>query len=485
MPRTCKYFFLLLLLLVISQAGGWTSVQGATFLDEWSDDFGGYTLGNLIGQPPYYTGTGDIWQVVSSSYSGQGLYVDGDSNITAVATTSSQFLDSFEYVSLDFQVFLEVVTSSRSGFRLEISDTDTGSVCSFHFVYDDIGAPEDDSLYLKVTGDTNVYSEVVTGYSSGEFYQVNAYLDFVNNECGIIGEGGENAVVDMDDIGVFSDVDQYTIQAYGAGGVDRERGFDQLFVYGHDLSIGDTQSGQFVVVFPYAGQSFDTPAIPVNFSYYFNTTDDYDLVGFEINNQRITSERIVIESSIIGSGQLNFSTTTVVTCGECGYLGRAFMRDSSGSTTPIYSGWRVFYTGDRPDLSFPTLSTGDFASTTVNVGTGGIGTTTLNFVNPATMIPDDVNNLLSTKFPFAFIYDMVNMVQLLASGTSSPNASFELPLGAVHTDPSSGATTSSIVMIDQSDITDTGYISQIRSLVETAILFGTAIASVAMAFKAM
>lgn len=180
------------------------------------------------------------------------------------------------------------------------------------------------------------------------------------------------------------------------------------------------------------------------------------------------------------------------------YTLRAYMRSSTGTSTPIYSNGRFFYTVAQPfgqtvlpSTSLPSgnvSATGGAATTSVgvSVGSGGIGaTTTLSFVNPDSILPSNLSGMFKQKFPFSYLYDSYVLIQELAGGTSGPNAIFTLPLGAQFTNPAGGTSTSIITVFNTTAITNTGYITGTRSLIEMSLYFVTAMYLLGYIMKAI
>lgn len=250
------------------------------------------------------------------------------------------------------------------------------------------------------------------------------------------------------------------------------------------LYADSTTSGSFNISSPSQNQITSSPLVDVTFTYYNNSvTDYYDKVGISAvnstDNQTLNLSNY--EQNITSSGSATFSVPVLFPSNKQIIL-RAYMRSSTASSTTIYSMPRIFTTVSSP-YSQTTLPSsgiisgvsgvGTTTSYSVSTTTGGIGTTTLNYFTPCDYLPSEVCSVLQTRFPFSYLFDAFVIVGELAQGSSRANATFTLPLGAVFTNPSTGVSTSTITLIDKSAIVNTGYLTDIRNLVEYSIYLGT------------
>lgn len=159
------------------------------------------------------------------------------------------------------------------------------------------------------------------------------------------------------------------------------------------------------------------------------------------------------------------------------YTVKAYMRSTGATSTTVFSDPIVFYTVSNPNPQ-STIPSGYTSGTTttgyIEIGhatsSAGIGSTTVQFQNPCSIIPTDLCTALSTHFPFSYIMDTVNLLQELGNGTGSADATMTFPLGA-HT--STGSTT--FTVINSSAISAIPLVSTMRTTIGYIIYIMTGI----------
>jgi len=141
-----------------------------------------------------------------------------------------------------------------------------------------------------------------------------------------------------------------------------------------------------------------------------------------------------------------------------------------------------------PDyLSSTSTSVRPIATTTYGVSTssGGIGSTTIQYGDPSGFLNTDIGNIMRTKLPFSYIYDIALLLKELAGGTKQADPKLTFPMGAQLTNFSTGIATSSFTVVPTESIVNTGYITQIRTIIGYAIYLSTALGTVFLIFNAI
>jgi len=253
---------------------------------------------------------------------------------------------------------------------------------------------------------------------------------------------------------------------------------NSYFVFYSDNGVS---SGQFTNRSPYNGEITLVSDVDFSFDYYFNPMlDNYDKVAIQLNkvsNGGMTISTSSMYHNIISTGGATYTQELSLNDNE-NYMWRPYLYSSVGSSTPLYGTWYSFWTVSNPTPRTQVPSYGLASSSNPDYqgfSTSTVGSSTVANLNLGSFLPDDISDVMKQKFPFSYLYDVYTLITELANGTSASNASYSLPLGAVYTNPSTQATSSSIVVMDQSAITSTGYVSQIRSLISMAVYFTTAL----------
>jgi len=277
----------------------------------------------------------------------------------------------------------------------------------------------------------------------------------------------------------------------GCGGNDWQDSGEEFSIKLNSPGYANNSSGQFEITKPTQSQTLPSISTTIEFTYYNNSVADYyDKVGARIINISTGQTLVPLEENIIGSGGQSFSTTTNL-AGNNEYQVQGYMRSSTGSSTPIYSNSIFFCVVSCPysstplpdDYLIPTYTGSSTTTAGQATSTGGIGSTTIPFVN--NILPENINAVLSTKFPFSYVYDFVNLLEALANGTTSNNAQISFAEGVVFTNRETSATSSTFTLINQEDIEDTGYITDIRDLIQYTLLFTTALYVIGLALTAI
>jgi len=204
---------------------------------------------------------------------------------------------------------------------------------------------------------------------------------------------------------------------------------------------------------PISGSIIASTTIYFTVPFYFNDLQSYgiyDAVAIEINDSLGSSTERFAQRGITSSGNATITASRLLTYGHF-YLWRPVMYSTTGSTSPIYGSYYSLQVGtsSQPFTPFDNPETN--------------GVNFLAFVN--------VPQLLNTKFPFAYISQIADVVYS-AIGTSTGNT---LPNGSISF-PNVGNGTTTIDMFSTSTIEKylpTNTINIFRGLLAAAIYIGT------------
>jgi len=187
---------------------------------------------------------------------------------------------------------------------------------------------------------------------------------------------------------------------------------------------------------PYNGNVSTSTAVAFTYSYYFNDVQSYGLIdkaAIELGDQSAGQSPIKFGSvSINASGQSTFSYATNLIAGHL-YLWRPILYSSSGSTTPVAGDWYSL------NVVYPAGSSTPFLGATVGTSTLVDSTNLLSFLN--------VPNLLNTKFPFAYIGQVSDVV------FAAINSSSTKPIGQWNYTLDFGGATTTVAFFSTSTIT--------------------------------
>lgn len=232
----------------------------------------------------------------------------------------------------------------------------------------------------------------------------------------------------------------------------------------------------------------------VNFSfdYYLNSLA-YDKAGFALvdNTAGQTINTSSLEDTISSSGSSTFDDFLDLITGH-NYTWTPYLRNSS-SGDYLYGTSTFFFTGSNSSSIPPApspiwngcnniLQPGCVISTSTGILTWNGGTTTTPLFGDTTL-----DQLLSRKAPFSYLYDVKQLIYELANGTSSTSytqscstndAYYTLPFGKTL---SSGS--SSVRIIDACTITNLSIVSSIRELIRNSLYLITGIGIAGMALS--
>lgn len=188
---------------------------------------------------------------------------------------------------------------------------------------------------------------------------------------------------------------------------------------------------------PPNGSTSSSTTIPFSATYFFNDVTSFvlDKVAFEISDMTSQTSPIRFGSSNINiSGISTESATTTLVSGHL-YLWRPVMYSSGGTSTEVY--------GDFYSLNvlYQSASSTPFVGATLGTSTLPDATNLLSFLN--------VPNLLVTKVPFAYLFQIAQGIQAGVSGSTTS----AIPSGAFVWHGVNGSTTT----IDMFSTSTIGY----------------------------
>jgi len=224
----------------------------------------------------------------------------------------------------------------------------------------------------------------------------------------------------------------------------------------------------------------------VQFSYDYNSYS-YTRAGFTLVDNT-TGQSVVTSSAsstISSSGSGTFNGYLDLVTGHT-YTWTPWLSGSITGQADIYGTPTFFFTGSNTSVYIPPAPTSPYATTSFGTVFNGIiststtGSTTIRTgtsTNYTTGILDqDLDNALRSRFPFSYIYDLLNVLNELASYTSassSPNAEYTLPFNKVL---DNGSTT--VTIIDTQAVRAIPAVSEARQLIAYTIYLMTAFAIV-------
>jgi len=203
----------------------------------------------------------------------------------------------------------------------------------------------------------------------------------------------------------------------------------------------------------------------------------FDRVGIEVVNA-FTPQAGTSTYTFSASGA-SVETTLVLPTGL--YNVRLFLSPPVGGATST-----VFYSESRqvnviPDSIEPgadfVQATGTPSIITTTYNASGGGTTTLTYIQGDKLSGNPALAVLYTRLPFSYIMDFWNLLGELGSGVPEAHSTigFDLPTGAVYTDPITSATTSHISMIDFEEVGELTIVQTSRALIATVMYFMTSL----------
>lgn len=160
-----------------------------------------------------------------------------------------------------------------------------------------------------------------------------------------------------------------------------------------------------------------------NFDYFATGNDGYTVVGRELRNITTGFQFTTEEKNIIATGYSNYSTSTVLTQGNF-HMWRAYIKNTNGNK--IFSSWNSFNVVTASASSTSIELQEDLATSTKGF---------LQFLN--------VPELLKTKIPFAYFFQLVSTMQNL-----NQFASTTIPIGTFDWKWASGTPAESTLTID-------------------------------------
>lgn len=162
-----------------------------------------------------------------------------------------------------------------------------------------------------------------------------------------------------------------------------------------------------------------TPSTNVLFDfdyYYGNNARGVTTVGIDVKDITAGFQYSPLEDTILASGQSTFTGNLVLTAGHL-HLWRAYMR--SATSTEFVSGWSSF------DVVTASASSTQYIDPITGLPITSTSTGFFDFLN--------VPQLLQTKKPFAYIYQVGSLLETLDTISATGTPLFVLPLGMAST----------------------------------------------------
>jgi len=161
---------------------------------------------------------------------------------------------------------------------------------------------------------------------------------------------------------------------------------------------------------PIANMTASSTAVNFNYNYFASGADGYDTVGTQIKDTSVAFDYTPKELSISSSGYANYSQTYVLNPNHF-HLWRAYIKNSSNQSF-IYSSWQGLEVVGASASSSPLVLNLDMTQASTS---GGF----MEFLN--------VPNLLQTRIPFAYFFQLTAIMENLDqySSTTIPSGAFD------------------------------------------------------------
>jgi len=164
---------------------------------------------------------------------------------------------------------------------------------------------------------------------------------------------------------------------------------------------GNSQKSRIVKVNSPVVSPTPSTSVPFSFDYYNTGYEGYNEAGAQIKDVTAQFDVVPAEVAVNSTGLATYSSTYTLTTGH-GYLWRPYLRNSSSTTVPtLYGPWTgmIDVVTDSASSSSPYI--------TANAST----TAFFDYLN--------IPQLLETRLPFAYLFQIKNLLGSLATTTST------------------------------------------------------------------